>query len=296
MPGSSQPSPGQAIAQLVWVNGRAASEVSALERGLHFGDGLFETIACVGGQARFLELHLQRLAAGCARLGLAAPDDAILRAEVQQLAAPSARAIIKVLLTRGAAASRGYALSGSEAPTRISLRYAWPPEDPELTHQGVRVRIAALRLGENPALAGLKHCNRLEQVLARREWTDTAIAEALMFSSSGALICGTMSNVFLVQDGRLYTPRVDRCGVAGIMRQVVLAAAAGAGIAAEERVLDLSDLEAAGEVFLTNALIGIRPVRELDGRPLSPGGLTRRLQERLAPLLEAPLPAGAGGA
>ncbi len=127
MPGSSQPPPGRAVAQLVWINGRAGGGVSALERGLHFGDGLFETVACMGGRARFLELHLQRLAAGCARLGLAAPDEAILRAEVQQLAAPSARAIIKVLLTRGAAASRGYALTGSEAPTRISLRYAWPP-------------------------------------------------------------------------------------------------------------------------------------------------------------------------
>jgi len=95
-----------------------------------------------------------------------------------------------------------------------------------------------------------------------------------------------MSNVFLVRDGTLCTPRVDRCGVAGIMRQVVLAAAADAGIAAEERVLDAGDLQAAREVFLTNALIGIRPVRELEGRPLAPPGLTRRLQERLAPLLE----------
>jgi 4-amino-4-deoxychorismate lyase len=174
-----------------------------------------------------------------------------------------------------------------ETPTRISLRYAWPPEDPGLAHAGVRVRIAALRLGENPALAGLKHCNRLEQVLARREWTDTGIAEALMFSSAGALVSGTMSNVFMVRDAKLYTPCVDRCGVAGVMRQVVLAAAADAGIAAEERVLDSQELASAQEVFLTNALMGIRPVRELDGRPLPPGPLTRRLQERLAPLLGA---------
>ena len=275
------------VPELVWVNGRAAGEVSALERGLHFGDGLFETIACVGGRARFLQLHLRRLAAGCTRLGLEAPEAPTLRAEVQQLAAPCARAIIKVLLTRGAAAARGYAVTGFEKPTRISLRYAWPPEDSALAREGVRVRIAALRLGENPALAGLKHCNRLEQVLARREWTDTGIAEALMFSSSGALISGTMSNVFMVRDAKLYTPRVDRCGVAGIMRHVVLAAAADAGIAAEERVLDSQELLSAQEVFLTNALMGIRPVRELDGRSLSPGPLTRRLQERLAPLLEA---------
>jgi 4-amino-4-deoxychorismate lyase len=273
------------VPQLVWVNGRAAGEVSALERGLHFGDGLFETIACEGGRPRFLELHLRRLAAGCARLGLEAPEAATLRAEVQQLAAPCGRAILKVLLTRGAAAARGYAVTGFEKPTRISLRYAWPPEDAGLAHAGVRVRIAALRLGENPALAGLKHCNRLEQVLARREWTDTGIAEALMFSSSGALVSGTMSNVFMVRDAKLYTPRVDRCGVAGVMRQVVLAAAADAAIAAEECILDSQGLASAQEVFLTNALIGIRPVRELDGRPLPPGPLTRRLQERLAPLL-----------
>ena len=275
------------VPERVWVNGRAAGEVSALERGLHFGDGLFETIACEGGRPRFLELHLRRLAAGCARLGLEAPADATLRAEVQQLAAPGGRAIIKVLLTRGAAAARGYAVTGFEQPTRISLRYAWPAEDPGLARVGVRVRIAALRLGENPALAGLKHCNRLEQVLARREWTDSGIAEALMFSSSGALVSGTMSNVFMVRDAKLYTPRVDRCGVAGVMRQVVLAAAADAGIAAEERVLDSQELASAQEVFLTNALMGIRPVRELDGRPLPPGPLTRRLQERLAPLLGA---------
>jgi 4-amino-4-deoxychorismate lyase len=261
--------------------------VSALERGLHFGDGLFETIACEGGRPRFLELHLRRLAAGCARLGLEAPEAASLRVEVQQLAAPCGRAIIKVLLTRGAAAARGYAVTGLEKPTRISLRYAWPPEDPGVAREGVRVRIAALRLGENPALAGLKHCNRLEQVLARREWTETGIAEALMFSSSGALISGTMSNVFMVRDAKLYTPRLDRCGVAGVMRQVVLAAAGDLGLAAEERVLDSQELASAQEVFLTNALMGIRPVRELDGRPLPPGPLTRRLQERLAPLLGA---------
>src|SRR5207248_592760 len=85
-----------------------------------------------------------------------------------------------------------------------------------------------------------KHCNRLEQVLARAEWTDPGIAEALMYSSSGALISGTMSNVFLVRDERLSTPRLDRCGVAGVMRRVVLAEAAKAGIAAEERALGAS--------------------------------------------------------
>jgi len=274
----------RAAPELVWVNGQPAASVSALERGLHYGDGLFETLACVHGQPRFLELHLRRLAAGCARLGLACPQGP-LRAELRTLAAGSSRAIVKVLVTRGPAQARGYAVTGHEQPTRIVLRYGWPADDPALERDGVRVRLAAQRLGENPSLAGLKHLNRLEQVLARREWSDAQIADALMFSSSGALISGTMSNVFLVTDGKLCTPSVDRCGVAGVMRAVVRALAAHGGQAAEERTLNARDLESTTEMFLTNALIGIRPVRELAGRTLPPGPLTRHLQEQLAPWL-----------
>jgi 4-amino-4-deoxychorismate lyase len=272
------------------VNGRAAHSVSLLERGLHYGDGLFETIACLEGRARFLERHLRRLTEGCARLGMAPVDAGELRREVETLAAGAARAVVKVLVTRGTAVTRGYALTGHEQPTRIALRYPWPADDPALARDGVRVRIASLRLGENPALAGLKHCNRLEQVLARREWTDTGITESLLFSSSGPLVSGTMTNVFLVHDSTLLTPRVDRCGVAGIMREVVLGLAAGAGLAAEERVLDAQDLARAREVFLTSALTGIRPVRELAGRALAPGPVTRALQARLAPLLAVGTP------
>ena len=273
----------------VLVDGRAGGAPSALDRGLHYGDGLFETIACLGGRPRFLELHLERLGGGCARLGIEFPAIEELRREILTLAAEAPRAIVKVLLTRGVAAARGYGTTGTERPTRVMLRYAWPEEAADAATAGVRVRIAALRLGENPALAGLKHLNRLEQVLARREWSGGEIAEALMFSSSGRLISGVMSNVFLVRDGRLRTPLLDRCGVAGIMRQVVLREAARAGIAAEEAPLEAADLAGAREIFLTNALIGVRPVRELEGRACEIGPLTRELQRRLGPLLaEAP--------
>jgi 4-amino-4-deoxychorismate lyase len=273
------------IPEQMRVNGRAAAEVSVLERGLHYGDGLFETIACVSGQPRFLSRHLRRLASGCQRLGLEPVDLPALAQEVSELARARARAVIKVLVTRGPALARGYAVSGGEQPTRITLRYAWPEDDPDLARQGVRVRLATLRLAENPALAGLKHCNRLEQVLARREWSDPGITDALMFSSSGTLISGTMSNVFLVRDSTLLTPRLDRCGVAGVMRALVLQAAAAAGIAARECALDEADLARAQELFLTNALSGIRPVRELAGVSLAPGPVTRQLQAQLAPSL-----------
>jgi 4-amino-4-deoxychorismate lyase len=270
---------------VVWVNGRPGGALSPLERGLHYGDGLFETLGCVGGKPRFLALHLERLRSGCARLGIEYPAREELRREVLEAAAGAARSIVKVLLTRGPAVARGYGTTGAQQPTRLILRYRWEEEDPRLAAEGVRVRTAALRLAENPALAGLKHLNRLEQVLARREPGDAGFAEALMFSSSGRLISGVMSNVFLVEDGTLRTPLLDRCGVAGIMRRVVLREARRAGIATVETALEGADLARTRELFLTSALIGLRPVRELDGRACTPGAVTRELQRQLAPLL-----------
>jgi 4-amino-4-deoxychorismate lyase len=268
--------------QIIRINGRPATVVSALERGLHYGDGLFETIAVCHGEPRLLTRHIQRLTAGCARLAIAPVDPVAITHEVRELASGCERAIVKILLTRGPATGRGYAISGHEEPTRVTLRYAWPQETEALGAEGVRVRISGVRLGENTALAGLKHCNRLEQVLARRELQDHGISEALMFSSAGALISGTMSNVFLVQGSMLVTPRLDRCGVAGVMRAEVMAVAAAAGIRCEERLLDAQDLAHAQELFLTSALIGVRPVRELADRPLTPGPVTRLLQAQLA--------------
>jgi 4-amino-4-deoxychorismate lyase len=275
--------------EVVLVNGASSESVSALDRALHFGDGLFETIACCRGRPRWLSLHLARLMEGCARLGIELADPTGLEAEVRQLAAARDRSLIKVLMTRGTAVRRGYVTSGSERATRITVRYAWPHEDAAALQDGVRVRTAALRLGENPALAGLKHCNRLEQVLARREWTDPAIVEALMFSRSGQLVSGTMSNVFMVQGSALHTPRIDLCGVAGVMRRVVLREARSAGLTCEERELRAHDLERASELFLTNARIGIWPVAALDGRPFTPGSVTRCLQQQLLPKLQEPV-------
>ena len=275
----------------VWVNGALQREVSPFDRALHFGDGLFETIACRRGRPRFLSLHLERLRLGCARLGIEPGSLEEIAAEVHLLASEVDAAIVKVLLTRGTAVARGYGVTGREKATRVTFRYPWPEETQAESQDGVQVRTATLRLGENPALAGLKHCNRLEQVLARREWTDSAIAEALVFSSSGKLVSGTMSNVFIVDGTALRTPRLDLCGVAGVMRRVVLREAARVGIPAHEDVLDVEDLGRAEEAFLTNARIGVWPIRMLDGRSLRCGPVTRRLQEVLAPLLEDPIDA-----
>jgi 4-amino-4-deoxychorismate lyase len=279
----------------VLIDGVAATGVSPFDRGLHFGDGVFETIACLNSRPRFLSLHLERLAHGCRRLGFPPPAAELLREEVERLGGGQERSIVKLIVTRGPATVRGYAVSGREQATRVMIRYPWPVEDPVLQQQGVSVRMAAMRLGENPALAGLKHCNRLEQILARSEPRAAAAAEAaeaLMLSRSGNLISGTMTNVFLVdgppQSPRLRTPSIDLCGVAGVMRRVVLREAERAGIPATESNLSPADLTTAAEIFLTNARVGIWPVARLEERTLTPGPVTRRLQASLRPLLEEP--------
>jgi 4-amino-4-deoxychorismate lyase len=210
---------------------------------------------------------------------------------VRALAAAAGDALIKVIVTRGEAVARGYAWSGTEVATRLVFQYPLPPDDAAAVTEGIRAKVARLRYGENERLAGLKHLNRLEQVLARSEAPASEAAELLVFSSSGQLVSGTMSNVFIVQGGRLRTPRVDRAGVAGIMRRVVLREAAAAGIQTEEGVITAADMKSATELFVTNARIGMWPVRMLDDRALEVGGITRRIQDRLTPQLENPVDA-----
>jgi 4-amino-4-deoxychorismate lyase len=271
----------------VTVNGQApVAGVSPYDRGLHFGDGLFETIACRHGRARFLSLHLERLALGCERLRINLGDVASVRREIEQVATAAGDALIKLIVTRGDAVARGYGVAGSEVATRMLFQYPLPPVNEAFVGQGIRARVAGLRYGENERLAGLKHLNRLEQVLARSEVAADDADELLVFSSSGQLISGTMSNVFVVQDGRVRTPRIDRCGVAGVMRRVVLRESKNAGLDVEEAVLSAADLQHASEVFVTNVRIGIWPVRRLDDREIGVGLVTRQLLAQVGPLLE----------
>jgi 4-amino-4-deoxychorismate lyase len=271
----------------VTLNGRPLVDgVSPYDRGLHYGDGLFETIVCVNGRARFLSLHLERLALGCKRLRIALGEVDPLRKEIQAAAA-AADGLIKVIVTRGEAVARGYGPAGTEVPSRFVFRYPLPPENVAANRDGIRAVVAKLRYGENPQLAGLKHLNRLEQVLARSEVPVEDAAELLVFSSSDHLVSGTMSNVFLVRQGHVLTPSLDRCGVAGVMRRVILREAAADAVRTEERILSAADLASADEIFVSNARVGIWPIRALDERELGVGAVTRRLQARLSTLLES---------
>ncbi len=262
---------------MLWIDGAAAPPGVTLDRGLEFGDGLFETIAVHDGRGRLLRRHLARLATGCARLGIPAPDPAALAAELEAAARLQGSGVLKLIVTRGAG-GHGYAPDAGAASRRWLAALPPRPRATSAATAGVAARVLATRLAEQPLLAGLKHLNRLEQVLARRELAATAADEGLLQDGHGRLVCGTMTNVFAVLDRRLVTPALERAGVAGVMRAALLDAWRGVGTEVEVRDVDMRELAAATELFLTNALIGAWPVADLDGRALAPGPYVRAAQ------------------
>jgi 4-amino-4-deoxychorismate lyase len=264
----------------ILVNGKETDSLSALDRGLQYGDGLFETLALKGGQPVYWERHMARLMRGCQRLAIPLPDTEQLAAEARRLGEGWEAGVLKIMVTRGGG-GRGYGIPTTQHPTRILALFPVPDYPAANWTQGVAVRVCATRLGLNPALAGLKHLNRLEQVLARGEWQDDTIAEGLMRDVEGRVIEGTMTNVFAVRDGRLLTPELTRCGVAGVMREVVLERAPTLGITSDVTPLEMDDLLHSQELFLSNSLIGIWPVRQLGERVFPVGTVTRRLAEAL---------------
>jgi 4-amino-4-deoxychorismate lyase len=187
---------------------------------------------------------------------------------------------VKLIVTRGPGA-RGYAPPAAAAPTRILSIGAWPNYPSSHYANGIRVRVCRLRLAANPSLAGMKHLNRLEHVLAHLELRDTDADQGLLLDTSEHVVGGTSSNVFAVHQGQLLTPTIERAGIKGVMRRVVLAAAAGLGVPAAERDLTLAEIANADELFMTNALFGIWPVASFDGRTLARGQVTQRLMQHL---------------
>jgi 4-amino-4-deoxychorismate lyase len=240
----------------IWINGRRGTVIDCRDRGLQYGDGLFETMRVRRRGIRLLKLHLERLAEGCRRLGIDVPGAGLER-EAAARARQCIDGVLKLILTRGRGA-RGYRPTGKERHTRVLSLHALPPS--ETLARPVRVRLCRTRLGLNPDLAGLKTLNRLESVMARAEWRDERIWEGLMRDVEGTVISGTMSNVFLRRGSTLMTPALDRCGIAGVMRRWVLEQAKDLRLSVWQGRLPVEAFRDAEEVFMTNAVAGVVPV------------------------------------
>lgn len=262
------------------VDGEAVDAIPVSDRGLHYGDGLFETIAMVDNQPLYWEAHLARLAEGCLQFGMPLPPVDLLRNEVRTVVNRRDRCVVKIIVTRGTG-GRGYLAPEPCEPRRIVMSFDWPEYPDSYYLQGVQLRLCATRLCCQPLLAGLKHLNRLENVLARREWQEPDIAEGLMCNAAGDVIEGTMSNLFLVSDGQLQTPALDQCGVRGVLRSRIIELAAELDIPHQQLSVRPVDLDDADELFVCNSIIGIWPARMAASDRICPGPITRRLMQHL---------------
>lgn len=263
-----------------WLVDGKPGRVDPRDRGLAYGDGVFETMAARSGRIRWLDYHLDRLEEGCRRLAIPLADRDTITHEISAVCADGDRAVVKLIVTRGVSA-RGYAPAEIPEPTRIIGMARWPAHPASYYTEGIALRTLELRLGENPRLAGIKHLCRLEQVLARVELNETNEQEGLLLDTSGFVVGGTASNVFAVSGPTLLTPGIRRCGVKGVMRRVLLESCGQLGLRPEESDLAPQALRDADELFVSNSIFGIWPVRNLDGQPRRVGEATRRLQELL---------------
>jgi 4-amino-4-deoxychorismate lyase len=256
------------------VNGEISTVISAGDRGLHYGDGVFETILVQRGVPRFWQLHVDRLNIGCETLALGQTPQNILLREVQTVSAGLKSCVVKIIISRGES-SRGYRPERHAESCRIVAAYPAPEPSENL---GINTRLCNLRLALQPALAGIKHLNRLEQVLASAEWSNPSIQDGILLDPEGHVISGISGNIFLVSGDRLLTPRMDRCGVRGVMRAAILHAFKPR---CEQRRITLDMLPEADEVFICNSVRGVIPVLKVGHWEYHIGPQTKEIQNWL---------------
>lgn len=262
------------------VNGVESDAIGVRDRGLTYGDGVFRTFLLRGGRPLLWPRQYEKLAADCGALRIACPDAAVFERDLAVIATRFPDCVVRIVVTRGSG-ERGYAIPAAASPVRVVSASPLPQYPQRYYDSGVRVQLCRIRLAAQPALAGIKHLNRLENVLARAEWSDPGIAEGLLCDANDHVICGTMSNVFLVNDCELVTPDLARCGVTGVQRELVIELARSNNIPVRIANVSVDGLLAADELFLVNSVIGIWQVAAFDRKSWSPGPLTARVRRWL---------------
>lgn len=264
---------------MILVNGSASNEIDPSDRGLAYGDGVFRTLRMQDGCPVWWHDHYAKLAADCAALMLDCPAEPLLYDEVCR-AAQSGDGVVKIVVTRGPG-TRGYALPSRQPVTRVVASAALPPHAAASAPIEIAARWCDLRLGHQPRLAGIKHLNRLENVLARAEWSDPAIIEGVLRDEEDRVIGGVMSNLFVARDGTLFTPDLGQCGVAGVARARVMRAAERLAVPVRIEHLSSAAILAADELVVCNSVMGVRRVARLADRNWVPAGWAERLKTAL---------------
>ncbi len=250
--------------QRILVNGRLQNSLPVSDRGLQYGDGVWETLLISSGKSILLDEHLERLNWGCRVLKILGLDEKILRQEIAFLTQDISHCILKIIITRGSG-GRGYSAQGLNKPTRLLALHKLPENIENYRHNGIKIQYCHTQLTHNSLLAGFKHLNRLEQVLARSELVNDC-QEGLVSDIQGNIIEGTMSNVFLILGQQIITPSLEQCGIKGIMRAYIISLLAKENIDVIERCVSMQDIDNANGIFFTNSVIGLWFVVKLNER------------------------------
>jgi 4-amino-4-deoxychorismate lyase len=260
-----------------------AGRIPVSDRGLNYGDGLFETMRVCNAEIPLLARHLDRLEEGLRRLAFPGPDrDALTACVTRALESAGAdHGVVKLLVTRGDG-GRGYAPPEPASPRLLATVHALPAQPESVLSRGVRAGRCRTVLGRSPVLAGLKHLGRLEQVLAAAEVREAGWDEGVMCDEQGFVVEGTRSNLFLSRGDALITPDLGGCGVAGVLRGLILERATQAGEAVEVRQVAYDELMTADEAFFANSVFGLWPVAALGPARWQEFPVCRRLAAGLA--------------
>ena len=268
-----------------WVNGLRKSSISLNDRGLLYGDGLFETMRYQPGKIQLQHYHLQRMEAGCQILQMECPL-AMIRIQLDQVvqhlnSENFESCLVKVILTRGAG-NRGYAPPSQVKPSVIFI----VTDISAPAGATAKLHLCKTRLAINPVLGGLKHLNRLEQVLAANELSVSGCEEGLMLDAADNVISGTRSNIFIVDNSTLLTPALDGCGISGTMRRFILEQVAfDMGLNSKVEQLSIEQVLSADEFFYCNSVVGVRPIESFVGRDYHDSVLTLALKARLTTMI-----------
>jgi 4-amino-4-deoxychorismate lyase len=269
------------INEAALINGSFNGVISALDRGLAYGDGVFRTVKVINRLPLHWPAHYQTLVKDCSAIGIVCPSADVFINDFEQLfAAEDSVSVAKIIVTRGDG-ERGYKPPAITTPMRVMIKSSMPDYSESYFTEGVQLHLCETRVGHQPKLAGVKHLNRLENVLARMEWHDPDIAEGLMLDITGNVIECTSANIFARFGDTLITPKLDLCGVAGITRQQILSHAYKLKLKKTIGTMDLKKLKSADEVVICNSLFGILQVRKLANKKWPKQALATDLRKAL---------------
>lgn len=242
------------------VSGQPQTQLNIADRALQYGDGCFTTVAVRRGRAELWPEHLTRLKLSCERLHIVFSAWNELHADVKALIRDQTESVLKIIISRGEG-GRGYSVAGVGQPSYVLSLHAMPQHYQQWQIQGIDLGLSPIKLARQPLLAGIKHLNRLEQVLVKYELEKSSYLDAVVCDTDNMMVETSAANLFWRQGGLWYTPELINSGVEGLMRNLVMDIFRQKSVPIQAVSAKVSSLQQAEEVFICNSLMGVVPIK-----------------------------------